>query len=150
MYTSFFSKNNNNNMFRPLHRKPESEQTEEDISDKVLTWKKSEKQSNHMTTEETKKPLTHLKSEAVDTVRLLMDKSGLSRNDHSTGDDFSSAALSSPSNSMYVLDTTTNTNTSNSNNNTNLSTSSILSESTSNAKGKYSKLQKLYEKIVSK
>ena len=135
-------------MFRPLHRKPESEQTEEDISDKVLTWNKSEKQSNHMTTEKTKKPLTHLKSEAVDTVRLLMDKSGLSRNDHSTGDDFSSAALSS--NSMYVLDTTTNTNTSNSNSNINLSTSSILSESTSNAKGKYSKLQKLYEKIVSK
>ena len=102
-----------------MHRKPESEQTEEDISDKVLTWNKSEKQSNHMTTEKTKKPLTHLKSEAVDTVRLLMDKSGLSRNDHSTGDDFSSAALSSPSNSMYVLDTTTNTNTSNSNNNNN-------------------------------
>ena len=147
-------------MFRPLHRKPESEQTEEDISDKVLTWKKSEKQSNHMTNEETKKPLTHLKSQAVDTVHLLMDKSGLnpperlkqiiSKNDCSTGDDFSSAALSSPSNSMYVLDTTTNTNTSNSNNNINLSTSSILSESTSNAKGKYSKLQKLYEKIVSK
>ena len=88
-------------------------------------------------------------SGAVDTVRSLMDKSGLNNTDiriqnHSDSNnssDISTAPSSSTSYSMYVLDTTTTSSNLN---------SSTLSGPTSDAKGKFSRLQKLYEKIVSK
>ena len=131
--------------FNCWHRKPESLPTEEDSFDNAHKRKISEKQNtnSHMIGNVNKS------SGAVDTVRSLMDKSGLNNTDiriqnHSDSNnssDISTAPSSSTSYSMYVLDTTTTSSNLN---------SSTLSGPTSDAKGKFSRLQKLYEKIVSK
>ena len=124
------------------HRKPESLPADEHQR------KISGKQNNHMIENVNKSYHTG----AVDTVRsLLMDRSGLNNPekrerltqnnaDSSNTSDYSTTASSSNS---YVLDTTTATTTS-------VLNSSTLSGSTADAKGKFSRLQKLYEKIVNK
>lgn len=112
------------------HRKPESVPADEHQR------KISGKQNNHMIENVNKSYHTG----AVDTVRsLLMDKSGL--NNPEKRDRLTQSNADSSNTSDFSTTTATTTSVLN---------SSTLSGSTADAKGKFSRLQKLYEKIVSK